>query len=600
MKRFPNKAPALHLSTHLRVYSLLFVFVIFFAVVIARLFYWQVTMATRLSQEATTQYSRVTITQPHRGKIFTSDGFTVVTNKKVHRLIFQPLLSNIPLEEVVSQIAESLSKVKSDSNPDQKISELEIYKNNLKQQLYKRLDRPEARWLVALPEVNEEEKKALEKLKLKSLLFENYEVRDYPESSMAAHVVGFVGQNVSGEPQGYFGVEGKLDELLRGEQLKISFLLDGLGFRSFFGSKKKLEEAHGSDVVLTIRRDVQFLLESKLLQAVERYEAKSGEIVVMEPTTGKILGMATYPAYSPGEYRKFEQELYKNPAVAAGYEPGSIFKVLTVAAGVDAGAFDGETVCSKCSGARSFGEYSVKTFDEKYHSNITIRDGLAKSDNVAMVFASDLIGKDKFLEYITKFGIGEKIGFELQEDTPTVLKKEWRPLDVATASFGQGILTTSLQMTRAISAIANDGVMMQPIIVEKTINNNTGVESLTRPVEVRRVISSHSAQETKKIMEYATTQALHKWQSNPTHSVAGKTGTAQIFKNGEYNLEQTVTSYVGFSPIDKPKFVMIVKLTEPQLSSWADKTAAPVWFEIAQELYLLLNIPPDLDSRVLE
>ncbi len=582
--------------THTRAMWLFGFFAFGFGIVIVRLYYWQSIQGERLRAQATAQYSRIVTIPPRRGKISTSDGFTLVTNRRAYHLIFQPQLSNQNLEDTAELIARALTQVQATAqvgDPEFSLSEVE---KTQKETLLKRMNRPDARWIVIMPEISEAEKLAVQALNLRSLVFEPFEVREYPEASMAAHILGFVGQDVDGKPQGYFGIEGDMNNSLRGQERRTSFFLDGLGFRTFLGPSKSASSDMGQDVVLTIRRDIQHLLETKLAEAAHEYQAKSGEIVVMEPATGRILGMATYPAYDPANYRDYTQELYKNPAVAAAFEPGSIFKVLTVAAGIDTGVLDGNTICPRCSGPRQFGEYSIKTFNEEYHPNITIRDGLAKSDNVAMVYASELIGKQKFLEYVQKFGIGEKIGFEIQEDTPTILKKEWHPLDVATTSFGQGVLTTSVQMVRAIGAIANQGKMMKPQIVSKIIDPDSGHEDIRGSEVLRQVISPQAALQTSEIMEYATQTALYKWVEHADHSVAGKTGTAQIFVDGEYGFDQTVTSYIGFAPVQNPKFVMLVKLTQPQTSSWADKTAAPLWFDIASELYLLLNIPPDITT----
>jgi cell division protein FtsI (penicillin-binding protein 3) len=559
--------------------------------VICRLFYWQVIHRTQLQEEAENQYRRTITHQGLRGKIFTSDYFPLVTNVPVYRLFAQPhLLKKTPLE-----ISEALGPLLLDITPElatqpaQATQQMQEIKNGIVQ----KLSLPDRKWIALKQKVTEQQKQTIQSLNIYGLGFEEYQVRAYPEASTAAHILGFVGKNEAGEDQGYFGIEGSLNKELRGQADKQTYNKDALGFHLFFDQLEEAPITDGRDVVLSIRRDIQHTVEESLKEGIEKYGAASGEVIVMEPKTGKILAMAAFPSYEPGKFFDYPSQTHKNPIVADLYEPGSTFKVLTVAAGIDAGVITEDTACTKCSSARKINEYTIKTWNDEYHPDITIRDGLAKSDNTAMIFIAELLGEEKFVKYIKDFGIGDASDIELEEDHSTPFRKDWKFIDLATSSFGQGIATTGLQMTRAVAAIANEGKMMKPTIVEKVIDHQKDTEVVVQPQEIRQVIKPETAKRVAQMMEYAASQGEAKWTRSKTHSVAGKTGTAQIPIAGHYDAEKTIASYVGFSPVNDPKFVMLVKLREPQSSPWAAETAAPLWYAIANKLYLQLNIPAD-------
>jgi cell division protein FtsI/penicillin-binding protein 2 len=582
----PEKPRRFNLSRELVV---LFGFVLLFTLLIGRLFYWQVIHAEALQEEAQDQYTRTLSLTGHRGKILTADGFTLVGNKKAYRLVAQPYLMDRPPLEVASLLNPLITDATDSAMVQQQ-----------KEALTTKLSDPSKKWLVLKPKVSEEQKAQIDLLKLKGITFENLEVRDYPEASMAAHVTGFVGKDKDGNDQGYFGIEGEYDQTLRGQTQKQEVQRDGLGFHLIFDHRQLPTTEDGQDLILSLRRDVQFTVEQLLKQGVEKYGALSGEVIVMEPKTGKILAMAAYPSYDPASYGSFDTALFKNPMVADSYEPGSTFKVLTVAAGIDQGLITPDTECTQCSSARKIADYTIKTWNDEYHPNITMRDALAKSDNVAMIFITELLGQDKFVKYIKGFGIGQRTGIELQEDMTPSLRKDWKEIDLATGSFGQGVAVTGLQMVRAVAAIANHGLLPTPTILEKSFSVDgksvTGTaEKDGAPAKLNqvRVISEAAAQTVTDMMVYAASTGEAKWTNSRTHKVAGKTGTAQIPIAGHYDPKKTMASYIGFAPPDDPKFVMLVKLREPQSSEWAAETAAPLWYQIADQLYLLLNIPAD-------
>ncbi|MCA9370158.1 penicillin-binding protein 2, partial [Candidatus Woesebacteria bacterium] len=455
----------------------------------------------------------------------------------------------------------------------------------------------QSNWVAIIDRVPQEIKDTIASESLTGVGFDQYIQRSYKEASMAAQVVGFVGKNKEGDDAGYFGVEGALEKELQGKSETETVATDALGKKIGSVGFLNEEKLRGRDIVLTIRRDIQYMAETQLKQGMRRYGAKEGEVLIMNPHTGAILGWATYPNYNPQYFYAYPSEYYKNPSLADMYEPGSTFKVLTVAAGIDAGVITPETSCPRCSGPRNLGGYELKTWNEVYTPGITMNQGLAKSDNTAMIYIAELLGSERLLSYLTSFGIGQPIGIDMQEDTSTPFPEKLGVVELATTSFGQGIGTTSMQLVRAVSAIANTGQMVQPRIIEGVIDTTTGERIPARTTTLSTPISAQTATTVTEMMVNAAGHGEAQWTRSRTHTVAGKTGTSQIAVQGGYDEDKTIASFVGFAPAYNPEFVMLVKLSEPTTSTWASETATPLWYDIADQLFLLLNIPPDLDQN---
>lgn len=557
---------------HWRGPSLLIIIYVLILCVLGRLFYWQVIKSASLQAEAEGQYTRTVPVTGERGKIYSSDNYLLVGNATVYRLFAQPYQLTQSPELVAAQLTQYLP-----NQPD----------------LLNKLSDRQSHYTVLKSRVDEVTKRKIEELKIKGIGFESYQIRDYPEASMAAQVLGFVGKDTNGNDQGYFGIEGALDRELRGQVETATSLKDALGFSLLFGNTPQPTQADGRDVHLTLRRDIQFTVEQMLKEGLQTYRASSGEVIVMEAKTGKILAMADLPNYDPSHFYDFPPQLYKNPALVNTFEPGSIFKVLTVSAGIDAGVINENTLCPACAGPRKIDKYTIKTWNNEYTPNISMTAALTKSDNVAMVWVAQLLGADRFLSYVKKFGIGDPTNLELQEDTSTPIRKNWSFIDLATSSFGQGIVTTGMQMVKAIGAVANKGQMMTPQIIDHVVDPNTGVNLPVNPQPAGQPISAETAAAVTRMMIDSANNGESKWTVSKTHNSAAKTGTAQIPIDGHYDQTQTTASYIGFAPPANPQFVMFVRLDAPQSSPWAAETAAPLWYHIADKLFLLLNIPPD-------
>lgn len=558
-------------------------------VIAARLFYWQIWQGDTLTQQAEAQYSRSEQTQPHRGAIFTRDGYQLVRTADHYRLYLVTDKKQTSDEILVSALSPLL--VTSDpayilaTSSALQMERAEIFSEELKTKIATPTTR---KWQALANNISETTKQAIEALNLPEIEFEAYPARDYAQASMAAHILGFVAKDAEGTDTGYFGVEGSLDQELKGVSSIQTIQADALGHQLLNSDSAFSATANGRNVYLSIRRDIQNLIETELEMGMLQYGAKSGEIIVMEPRTGKILAMASQPAYRPDLFFSFAQNLHKNPALVDFYEPGSTFKVLTVAAGIEEGVITPETECPVCDGPRQIDKYTIRTWNNQYIPNISMSEALAKSDNTAMIFIAEQLGIEKFTDFMHKFQIGEETGIELQEDATAPWPEKWGPVELATRSFGQGIQVSSLQLIKAIGAIANRGQMMRPSIIDKVVDPVSHQELPVPPQPEAQVVSPQTAETVAKMMEYAAKKGEAQWIASKNYSVAAKTGTSQIAEAGGYATDKTIASFIGFSPVEQPKFVMLVKLVEPQSSIWAAETAAPLWYRIANKLQLLL------------
>ena len=557
--------------------------------VLFRLFYWQVISADSLAALAESQHlSRIEI-PAQRGKIITSDGFTLVGNEPA--FLVYAYLPDLEADraEIASSLAPILRPDIEDATPTAKLVSQLIQETEAT--LAARLTSNQVVWTPLARKISEEKKDQIESLQLKGIGFETESVRFYPEASMSAHLLGFVGSDVSGNPKGYFGLEGYYDLELRGRPGIIRQEKDASGKPILVGDFGGFAPKDGRSLKLYLDRSIQRFVETELKEAIERYGAVSGDVLVMDPQNGGILAAASFPQYEPKKFSQFDRSLFKNPSVADTYEPGSTFKVLVMSAALDAAAIEPDTRCDFCDGPVQIGQYSIRTWNQEYRPRLTATEIIQYSDNVGMVFVGQQVGKDTLYQYLKKFGIGEATGIDLQEEAVPGLRplKKWGDIHLATTSFGQGVVVTAMQMISAVTAIANDGVMMQPKVVKEIIGDKV---VKIRSKSVSKVITKQTADEMTRMMVNSVEAGEAQWAKIPGYKIAGKTGTSQIAIAGHYDEEKTIASYVGFAPADNPKFVMLVKLREPTTSPWAADTAAPLWMNIAKSLFLYYGIPP--------
>lgn len=554
-------------------------FLVTFAAIILRLFYWQVVKMEFLQAQAEGQYFTNVKVEALRGKIFFSDGAILSSTNPVFTIFAQPKLipkdKRIETANLIAQIVEE--------KEDREAEALDFVKK-MQQDLY---------WVSIQNQVSFEKKKEIENLHLKGIGFEKSQARFYPEGSSSAHILGFVGSDVKGAKKGYFGLEGYYDRELKGLTGLIRHEKDALGLPILIGRFLRSEPKNGKDLILNIDRSVQFIVEQELKAGLEKYGAKGASAVVIEPKTGAILALASYPNYDPQTFFDFPKEYYKNPLVADLYEPGSTFKVLVMAAVINEQVVKPDTKCDICSGPVNLAGFALRTWNNKYYPNSSMKDVIVHSDNTGMVFAGQKLGLDKFYQYLQDFGFGDPTGIDLQDETSSDLraKEDWRQIDLATASFGQGIAVTPIQMIRAVSAIANGGYLMEPHIV-KFIKDDKGSFEI-KPKIIRQVLGESTTKILTEMMVAAVAEGEAKFAKPKGYKIAGKTGTAQIPVAGHYDADKTIASFVGFAPADYPKFVMLVRYDQPTSSIYGSETAAPTFFEIAKKLFTYYNIAPD-------
>lgn len=543
-----------------------------YALLVVRLYYWQVIRSSSLRLAAASQYNLTLPLPSQRGSIIASDGKNVVLNQSAYLVFAEP--------KKIDSIASFSDRVAAIlGNESKDLSALIGDSSRV--------------WVPIGHKVEASRVDQLKNLNLAGLGFEKEPKRYYPESSMAAHLVGFVGSDENGKDTGYFGLEGFYDRELSGKAGELVIEKDIRGAPILIGETHRVEPEDGRSLVLWLDRTVQRVVERRLSEGVTKYGAKEGSIIVMDPKTGGILAMASSPSYDPANFGEFSHEFYKNPVVASSFEPGSIFKVLIMAAGIDAGLVTPSTMSDETGPVR-VGEYFIRTWDDKYRGMISMTDVLVHSSNVGMVFVEKKLGKEGMLRALHNFGLGEFTGIDLQEEAAANLRKdsEWGDIDLATASFGQGIAVTPIQMVRAVAAIANGGLLVVPRVV-KEIRDITGKTIQMKPGKMKTVLSPSTARIMTEMMIAAVDRGEAKWAKPKGYRIAGKTGTAQIPVSGHYDATKTIASFVGFAPADDPRFIILVTLREPTSSPWGSETAAPMFFTIVKDLFSYYGIAPE-------
>ncbi len=449
---------------------------------------------------------------------------------------------------------------------------------------------PSKVWVSVKGNIEKDKKTELEALKIPGIGFEEETHRFYPEASLSAHLLGFLGKDKDGEPIGYFGLEGYYNRDLTGLPGVLKSERDLFNRPIFIGTQEKVDADDGRDFVMTIDKSVQHIIKTHLKEGVEKFKAKSGCVIAANPNTMEIIGLACLPDYDPGAYYEFTEKDFINSTISSGYEPGSTFKPLVMAAALEEGAVKA-TDRFKEDGAVTISGYRIQNWNDKYEGNISISRILEKSSNVGMVYLGEKLGDKKLYDYIKKFGFGEYTNIDLQGETTGQVKTldTWYPIDAATMSFGQGILVTPMQLLRAFAAVINGGNLMRPYVVKEVVEN--GYHKVREPQVQRRVLSKKTSDIMRKMLVDTVNNAEAKWDIPEGFTFGGKTGTAQIAFDGKYDSAKTIASFIGFAPAENPQFLVFVVINEPESSSWGSETAAPLFFDIAKDLLIYYNIP---------
>ncbi|OGC56336.1 hypothetical protein A3H26_01960 [candidate division WWE3 bacterium RIFCSPLOWO2_12_FULL_36_10] len=522
-----------------------------------------------------------------RGDILSSDGFPLATTRMAYLMYAEPkklLNTDETIEKLIQILKSSDSTIDTDKLEDDlhKLLTLDLY------------------WVLVRHNVSLQVKEKIESAGLKGIGFEEEPVRYYPEGSLASHVLGFVGGGEDSGLKGYFGIEGFFDGDLRGKSGRVIEEKGALGNPILVGGYKKVDTINGRDFVLTLNRAVQYIVEKRLKEGVIKYGAVSGSVIVMNPETGEIIAMANYPTYDPKDFTKevniedketFAKIERKNLAIADTYEPGSVIKSLTISSAVDLNIVNPQTTFSD-DGPVSYSGHVINNWDGKHYGIQTIIQLLQKSNNIGAAWVGHLVGSERIHKYFSNFGLGFSTGIELEGEDAGILRDsaEWTDIDLANAAFGQGLLTTSIQILNAFNAVVNGGNLMKPKIVSKIIDN--GKEIIVKPKVVRRIISEKTSETMIFLLTKAVEGGESKYFNIKNYQIAGKTGTAQIFVDGKYDSQKTNATFIGYVPVSK-KFSMIVRLDQPTSSVFAAETAVPLWMDIAKDLLVFYSVTPD-------
>lgn len=514
---------------------------------------------------------------PERGRIYFSDLkspgdlFPLAINRSVYTIFTDPALIKDP-QKVARVLAKKLE-----------LSEKEISA---------KLTKTGSRYEIIKKRVSAETVDELKLEKLAGVEYEKEFFRFYPEHDMAAQVVGYLGLDDAGEPKGFYGLEGYFNELLAGQPGFISTERDAKGGWLTLIPRQMKNSVDGVDVLLTLDRVIEAYACQKLKEGVKKHQAKSGSVVIINPKNGAILAMCNEPGFDPNNYNKVKDlSVFNNSIIFTAYEPGSVFKAITMAAALDAGKVTPETTYID-TGMVKIGPDTIRNAANKVYGEQNMTGVLKESINTGAIFAAQRAGLDLFRKYVRDFGFGVLSNVELDKESGGNMDMldDKREIYLATASFGQGITATPLQLAAAFGSIANKGRLYKPYIVSQLIYPD-GNKKKVPPQMIRQVIGERSAKILSGMLTVVVREGHGKAASVPGYYIAGKTGTAQIAGQGGYIEGSTNQTFVGFGPVDDPQFVMVVKYEDPK-AMYAEYTAVPTFGEIAKFLLQYLEIPP--------
>lgn len=562
---------------HWRINTLVFFILAIAAVIALRLYVLQVKSYEKYVALAQNQHRGFEKLLPERGEIFLSDEkepYPVAINQRLN-------MAYAVAGEIIDKrgTAESLAEILSLD----------------KKALIKKFENDKDRFEILKRRLSEVETEKIRSGKFAGIYLLPESFRYYPGGELASQTIGFVGSD--GEIfKGRYGIESYWEEELKGESGSLSQERDTRGRWISITDRELSPVRNGVSLILTLNHTIQYEVEKILQETVEKHRADSGVIIAMEVKSGKLLAMAGFPDFNPNEYGKTKDiSVFNNSAVSVPYECGSVFKPITAAIAIDDGKINPETEYVDTGKIKAAG-FTIKNSEEKTYGRQTMIQVLEKSINTGAIFMQKQVGNVKFRQYVENFGFGAKTGIELPSESPGSLKnlkEAKRDINFFTASFGQGITVTPLQLVNAYAAIGNDGKLMKPQIVAKKKMSDGVVEEISAQ-EVRQVISPETARKVRKMLLNVVINGHGKKAAVSGYLVGGKTGTAQVAKIGSQGYEEglTIGSFVGLAPIDEPQFAILVKISNPKDIQWAESTAAPAFAKVAKLLLEYHGVKP--------
>jgi cell division protein FtsI (penicillin-binding protein 3) len=433
------------------------------------------------------------------------------------------------------------------------------------------------------------------KLQLPGVYFLEAHRRSYPRATLAANVIGYVG--VDGNGLG--GIEHTFDNVISGTAGKVTLLKDARRGMYLVGGDGANRPRDGHHVILTIDSVIQFIAERALQNAVAQYRAGGGSVIVMDPNDGAILAMASAPTFDPNRFRSYSPIAWKNRNVQDMYEPGSTFKIVTAAAGLEEGLVTPSQMLDCGNGEITIANITIREHDNHRYGLMSFEDVIVQSSNVGSVRVGLALGANRFHEWIQRFGFGERTGITLPGEAAGLLRQtqKWTQVSPASIAIGQEIGVTPLQIVRAVAAVATGGMRVEPRIVEKITDENGNVVAQPPRKQPVRVMSEKTAAVLNEILKNVVTRGTGSQAALAEHVVAGKTGTAQKAGRGGYSPDRYVGSFAGYVPADRPRLVILVVIDEPRGEHYGGIVAAPVFREIAEGALRYLGVPPSIPSR---
>lgn len=545
-----------------RLYWLAGVFGFWMLVVVARLYSLQIIQYTQWVSEEHKQQDRTRVVKPVRGSIY---------DRNLHPLAISELMDSVYARRGkisdYSGTAEALASL------------LDIDAGRLAKRL--RQGRSDYRVKWGLPK---ELAARVRSLNLTGILTEKELERVYPAGSLAAAVTGYSGV----DDQGLSGVEKTLDSTMAGRPGRMLVVNDAHQ-RAFQSTGWKAQQ--GSDVILTIDENITRFAEDALTEAVDKWHALGGTVLVEDPSTGDVLALVSVPTFDPNDYGRASPDARLNRATQWVYEPGSVFKLVTLSAALDLGLTDPRRIIDCQMGHITL--YGHVIHDHERFGDLSVEDVLVHSSDVGSIKIGLMLGNDRLYEYIRRYGFGERTGIELPREEPGLLKppQDWSGISVAALSIGQEISVTAVQLISAYAAIANGGLRLPPRLLRDVSVDGKWVPRPRSPG--RRVVSARTAEIMKLMLQQVIERGTGRLAQLSGYSAAGKTGTAQKIVNGRYSHHLYVDSFVGFAPADHPALVVLVSVDAPSGGAMGGTVAAPVFKSVMEQSLTYLKIPKD-------
>lgn len=553
--------------------------VVYFIILILQLMRWQIFDHERFSALANDQRTAQSEIFTKRGTVYTQDGVVLSVDSPSWNVVLS-VVNDVDKKRFLekrTEIIDLLGEL------------LPIEKNDV----FKKTESETLSYVVLVTNVNKRQKDIIDSKQFPGIYTKESPRRMYPNGKLASHIIGYVGPDQNGNPQGYYGLEGFFWGDIKGKRGLSSQERDLMGNAIISTEYKNVSFREGKNLVLTINSGIQKKVEKYLEEGVKEYEADGGAVIVMNPKTGEIVAMAGFPTYDPNFFwQTKEVTTFKNKSVSDPYEFGSVQKALTIAMAMNEGKLTENDICED-TGKLELLDKVIYNYGKAKYGRITPKDTLRHSDNICAAQYGLSVGPTKMYDYLIKFGYGTAVGIGLQEEEGSVIKdpKEWVETDTATISFGQTVSATPLQVISAFSVLANDGERMQPFLVKKIYNNEEEIS--VAPKSHGQIVRPEIARKVAGMLEYAIMSQKEMNRFKGRYAIAGKTGTAQIAKKdgpGYYEDRVNVT-FIGFSPTYNTRVIMLVKLENPRKSGLANLTVLPLWGKIFDGIKDDLGVP---------